>query len=214
MGLLGLHGNARRAMGITAAVKEAHEDARCAGREGDLARCAGEDREGWRRPGGDGDRQRGRPEVARHWPFAGLVSHKVSASGRVAPPVSTDAVRPLLAAPAFSVATAKAAAPFCGTERIPVLPTVAPSAMISAVGVAEKVRSIVLTPVVTGAGATPSQSKTKGYAFNIWALLAWKRRAQRSGTDHCRRSSPSACSVNRSRRWSPDRWSGSRALRR
>src|SRR3954451_24864568 len=92
----------------------------------------------------------------RHCAFAGLDWHTCAVKGRVAPPVSADTTIGA-AIPTLLVATAKALPWFwlSGTVTMPSCDRVAECAMMSGTGIAEKSRSMVLTPGVFGAWVAP-----------------------------------------------------------
>lgn len=88
-----------------------------------------------------------------HAAVMGFVWHIPRTSGRVAAPVSTEAVIDA-PAPTLDVATTNPTVPFTpGTCAIPSPLGVAPSAMMSGTGVLDADSSRVLSPTVIGAGA-------------------------------------------------------------
>ena len=92
-----------------------------------------------------------------HCPVTGFVSHRKTFTGRIAAPVSADAMIFALA-PTFTVATAKTPVPVApGTSTMP--PLAAASATMSGTGVAEAENNSVFSPELTGAGLLFVQSK-------------------------------------------------------
>src|SRR5580658_1664210 len=99
----------------------------------------------------------------------------LSVTGSVAVPVSTETVISSVT-PTLMLASAKAAAPPTGTSMMPLFVGVATSAMMSAMGVLEKTRSTVSTPVMMLAAlSTPAlrQSKSSGMAGALNGAVPW-----------------------------------------
>ena len=95
----------------------------------------------------------------RHAPVTGLLSQIDSARGKIAVPVSADAVIESWL-PTLTVATAKAFAPeLPGKSTMPSPVGVAARATISGTGVLEADSNSVFKPTVTGAGFVLKQSK-------------------------------------------------------
>jgi hypothetical protein len=101
------------------------------------------------------------PVTEIHCPVTGLVWQRDMFTGKIAPPVSAEAIM-LPFAPTFTVATAKAPTPFVrGTLTTPSSVVVAANATMSAKSELEAESSSVLSPVLIGAGFVFEQLKLK-----------------------------------------------------
>src|SRR5262245_11030423 len=109
------------------------------------------------------------PEM--HCPVAGFVSHRKMLTGRIAAPVSADAVMVALA-PTFTVATAKAPTPLApGMFKMPSLLVVAANATMSGRGEFEAAKNKVLSPGRIKAGLLFEHSKSNCTSVGVIGAL-------------------------------------------